>query len=415
MMAKDHLLTLKVMRLSRPNFHQSTPIFAENDDLIFDATNELQKTERSLQPLGDTIMLPQNFGTVYLGEKFVSYVRVSNSSGKDATDYHLRAELSTASHRVLLFDSSTEKKDIPNGQSVDTLVTHEVKEMGKHTLVCQVAYTTAEGFDVFFRKSFKFVIKNPLAVKTKVYNVEKEVFLEAQVQNLIAVPMMVESMRFDPNPLFVLSDLNSIEEEHLVKNRGQNSNGDSVCIGDSGMNARTTMGRTPYINSNDIRQYLYRLAPRIPDDPAAKVATVVGKLDISWRSSMGEVGRLQTSQLPRKVKPQSDLTLTATSIPEKIVSGSPFSVECVLANLSDRRMSLRMVAVKSKMSAIVMNGISGQHLGEVNPNHRKSITLSLFALKAGLHPISGLRITDLISGRSYDIENLKDVLVLSCV
>ncbi|KNC84462.1 hypothetical protein SARC_03326 [Sphaeroforma arctica JP610] len=306
------------------------------------------------------------------------------------------------------------RAEIKDGGSVDTIVTHEVKEMGKHTLVCQVAYTTPEGFDVFFRKSFKFVIKNPLAVKTKVYNVEKEVFLEAQVQNLIAVPMLVESVRFDPNPLFTLSDLNSVNKsdiEEIRRRLGKDTPTGLAAIGDAGMGSISTMGRLPYINPNDIRQYLYRLTPKTPNDPLARAATVVGKLDISWKTSMGEQGRLQTSQLPRKVKAQSDLTLTATSVPGKIVIGKPFEVGCELSNLSDRRMSLRMVAVKSKMSDIVMNGISGQHLGEVNPEHRQTVTLSLFALTMGLHPITGLRVTDLISGRSYDIENLKDVLV----
>jgi hypothetical protein len=35
-----------------------------------------------------------------------------------------------------------------------------------------VTYTSPDGDKLFFRKSFKFMISNPLAVKTKVYNVE---------------------------------------------------------------------------------------------------------------------------------------------------------------------------------------------------------------------------------------------------
>jgi hypothetical protein len=36
------------------------------------------------------------------------------------------------------------------------------------------------------------------------------VFLEAQVQNMIPVPMYIEAIQFEPNPLFDLRDLNSI-------------------------------------------------------------------------------------------------------------------------------------------------------------------------------------------------------------
>jgi hypothetical protein len=42
---------------------------------------------------------------------------------------------------------------------------------------------------------------------------------------------------------------------------------------------------------------------------------------------------------------------------------------------------------------------------------KREISITLFPTAAGLHSISGLRVTDLISGRSYDIENLKDIMV----
>lgn len=37
------------------------------------------------------------------------------------------------------------------------------------------------------------------------------------------------------------------------------------------------------------------------DIKALKLANVIGKLDIIWRSNLGERGRLQTSQLQRSV------------------------------------------------------------------------------------------------------------------
>jgi len=36
-------------------------------------------------------------------------------------------------------------------------------------------------------------------------------------------------------------------------------------------------------------------------DEKAKSSNTIGKIDILWRTSMGERGRLQTSQLPHKV------------------------------------------------------------------------------------------------------------------
>lgn len=120
-----------------------------------------------------------------------------------------QAELQTASQRVTLSDSSPTPVPVAPGESHDSVISHEVKELGKHTcvtpppycfcndavpmlaeqrlhtcvwckhdffmvhrLICTVTYTNQDGDKLFFRKSFKFMISNPLAVKTKVYNVE---------------------------------------------------------------------------------------------------------------------------------------------------------------------------------------------------------------------------------------------------
>ena len=60
--------------------------------------------------------------------------------------------------------------------------THTHRSHYTHRLICTVTYTTPEGDKLFFRKSFKFLISNPLAVKTKVYNVEVNVCLCERVR-----------------------------------------------------------------------------------------------------------------------------------------------------------------------------------------------------------------------------------------
>ncbi len=56
----------------------------------------------------------------------------------------------------------------------------------------------------------------------------------------------------------------------------------------------------------DTRQYLYCLkAKPIPGSnrpPIIKGVSNIGKLDIVWKTNMGEKGRLQTSQLQRMVR-----------------------------------------------------------------------------------------------------------------
>ena len=61
-------------------------------------------------------------------------------------------------------------------------------------------------------------------------------------------------------------------------------------------------GKLNYLNPTDTRQYLYCLTPNpelYGENKVLKGVTNIGKLDIVWKTSMGEKGRLQTSQLQR--------------------------------------------------------------------------------------------------------------------
>ena len=67
----------------------------------------------------------------------------------------------------------------------------------------------------------------------------------------------------------------------------------------------SVFGKVNYISPLDVRQYLYCLTPR--KDAAADVKTLkgvtnIGKLDIVWKTNLGEKGRLQTSALQRVVR-----------------------------------------------------------------------------------------------------------------
>lgn len=63
-------------------------------------------------------------------------------------------------------------------------------------------------------------------------------------------------------------------------------------------------GSVNLLDTNCSRQYLYCLQPQLSlmkDPKMMQNATNIGKLDIVWRSNLGERGRLQTSQLQRMV------------------------------------------------------------------------------------------------------------------
>lgn len=68
--------------------------------------------------------------------------------------------------------------------------------------------------------------------------------------------------------------------------------------------SESTFGSRTYLQPMDTRQYLYCLKPKQEFAEKAgiiKGVTVIGKLDIVWKTNLGERGRLQTSQLQRMV------------------------------------------------------------------------------------------------------------------
>lgn len=66
----------------------------------------------------------------------------------------------------------------------------------------------------------------------------------------------------------------------------------------------SVFGKTILLQPQSTCQFLYCLTPSfklMTDLKSLSGATNIGKLDIIWRSNLGERGRLQTSQLERMV------------------------------------------------------------------------------------------------------------------
>lgn len=66
----------------------------------------------------------------------------------------------------------------------------------------------------------------------------------------------------------------------------------------------SVFGPVNYMTPLDVRQYLYCLTPKpemCANPKLLKGVTNIGKLDIVWKTNIGEKGRLQTSQLQRVV------------------------------------------------------------------------------------------------------------------
>ncbi|KAF9974939.1 hypothetical protein BGZ73_001562 [Actinomortierella ambigua] len=399
--------------------------------------------------LSELLALPASFGNIYLGETFTSYICANNESSHPVRDVILKAELQTSTLRFTLSDTlggirhqqqklmnattadsklspkpSTSLPTAPHsptspgghvqllesGKTNEMVVSHEIKELGIHILVCSVQYTTLDGQQKSFRKFYKFQVMNPLSVKTKVNQISTssgtltmptntsspsiggmtsdtssnssssslsgqktiaatsqsgKVLLEAMIQNMSGVTLWMERMKFEAAGAFTVEDLNVVLDEHgqpvqkqkipkaisgqeqqqqsspmLEKQLATHTPATAAAAASTSASSQpastaiSIFGEQDYFAPNEVRQYLYLLQPRPGKELMAKTTNVLGKMDILWRSPMGESARLQTSPLTRHPAPLQKIAVQVVYVPERVRLEEIFSIELAIQNQS---------------------------------------------------------------------------------
>lgn len=108
----------------------------------------------------------------------------------------------------------------------------------------------------------------------------EKLFLEIHVQNLTQEPMWFERMCLEPSEGWQV-DHGNMEDPNYEE---------------------IFSGSMALMQPQDMRQYVYTLSsttvPLIQSTPVPGSSIPLGRLDISWRSSFGEPGRLLTSVNP---------------------------------------------------------------------------------------------------------------------
>jgi len=260
-----------------------------------------------------------------------------------------------------------------------------------HILVCSVFYTTNLNEKKYFRKFFRFQVGNPLTVKTKVLNVRGNVFLEAQIQNITPRMMFLESVRFEPSALFILSDINNIAPPA------------NVAAGMKSASERRKDIAGTFLAPQDLRQYLYKLTPVEASRAegvcvlfiflfllkhaltcAAKLATSIGKLDIVWKTTLGERGRLQTSQLPRKLPVLDPIEISVASVPDHVAAEKQFGVAVEVRNCSPQPMRLTLTFAKNKLHSLWPIGLTSVAIGDLVPGGSSVVNLNVRREKSKL-------------------------------
>lgn len=393
----DHLVALKVMRLTKPALISPKIVTCDFKDLPGNILNNFLKDDATavvqMETLaaGQFLLLPQSFGNIYLGETFSCYVCVHNETTQTVQSVSIKADLQTSSQRIPLSTQNQSPVMLDVDETLSDVIHHEVKDLGTHILVCEVTYMSIYNTLASFRKFFKFEVMKPLDVKTKFYNAESDdVFLEAQVQNITSGPITLEQVSLESSQHFTVKSLNEVDD------------GSSV------------FGYVTLLQPQESCQYLYCLTPKENISKENKIivaAKNIGKLDIVWRSNLGEKGRLQTSQLQRITPDYGDIRIIYENLPSKVTVDEPFTFKCKIVNASERTLDLILKLRSLQDSSILWCGISNRKLGPLEPGNMKYIDLTALPVSTGLHIITGVSLVDLFLKRTYDYDDIASVYV----
>ncbi|DBA85996.1 TPA: hypothetical protein ACH3X1_005531 [Trebouxia sp. C0004] len=340
----DDALAFRVLRLAKPAFGIQKPLkFHLNEDMTSDlikrsshgaAASKFQEpfAERTeLQSaldacgVGGLMVLTKSFGEAYLGESFVGYISLGNKASYRATEVIVKVELQTSRQKVVLYDNTTSPLPfLGPGSRHDFIVQHDIKELGIHNLICSTVYTAADGERRYTPETFKFTSANPLYVKTKTRQVGDNTFMEACIENFSKNPMVLEYVRFDAAPPLsgVSIDIRDVLMTDFTSDVPLGSYIDQLQVLDVGCGSN----------------YLFRLTRRGGGAAADSAGTVLGKLEIKWRGSLGEVGRLQTQQILGPPAPTKEVEIKITSISEQIHLERPFQTVVKLQSHVDRQL-----------------------------------------------------------------------------
>lgn len=87
--------------------------------------------------------LSATFGSIQLGETFSGIITINNDSyhpGIDGSFVHLEVEMQTSTTKVNIGGGGGEGTSLRPGAFMETIVHHEIKELGQHVLACTLSY-----------------------------------------------------------------------------------------------------------------------------------------------------------------------------------------------------------------------------------------------------------------------------------
>ena len=164
------------------------------------------------------------------------------------------------------------------------------------------------------------------------------------------------------------------------------------------------------IQTKETISYLFKISPLEFDFTPSKD---LGKLDISWRNTFIQKGRLQTGNLDKPVKSLQSLRIFILHIPSSIFCNEPFDIQLTVNNLTNSCLSMQVTLQNIPLS-FYWCGKSKFILSNLIQDKPQILYLKGIVFTPGHHNLGSITMRDLNTSMNseFKFNYLKNILVL---
>ena len=340
--------------------------------------------------------------------------------------------------------------EIPPETGIDAIVSHALEEGGQHILRVEVGYAGADGSIKTLRKFYRFQVSNPLTISESTFRASDECcYVSISLENNgeeSKSGLTVCEAAFEPAIGWTAERM---QHEHKLSA--------------SGTEMFDSCGR---LEAGHTLQYLFRLTAENTEESRGMAAgDEIGKAIFTWRKACGEIGRMVSAPVLCPLllpildphdpvatmegrgssflvysKGKSSLSVDVASSaakraagqtyerdtldqllpvtvepidpPSRAKRGSPFKMQVLVINHSDREMALQLQFHSEYMNGVTVCGPSFKNVHEIpGRGGSGSAVVNFMPVACGLLQISGCSVVDLNQGTVFPQPPLCKVVV----
>lgn len=416
--------TLRVMRLQNPEIHTPTAGCLDSQPL-----------------LNNALCLPDSLD-VYVGETFTAYLGVINSSRNTSIRrLTVTAQLQTPTQRWQLrspLDGAGAAggqgygMDVPPLAGVDAVVSHAIEEPGQHILRAEVSSLAADGNLKTFRKFYRFQVTYPVELRERTVRAG-----DASCWVALSVEYTNNAEYANSKDVMVISDVEFQAAEGLTaKLVGAPSAGRSKKEGEEEVtDALALYDKANVLQRGTVMRYIFHIQASSEQAKLRGMAAndLLGKAVVTWRKSMGELGRVLSPPIYCPVasregpvfqsglsvdvaaspKLAHDFPVTVEPIdpPRRMTWQTPTKLQFLVVNHSTVEKALQL-QFRTTGTGLAVYGQSSLSLGTVPANGGSKVaTVNFVALTAGLLRLDGCLVVDLATDTPIPQPPLFDIFV----